>query len=88
MSSNGDELIICSMARKLTLFSRKRSWICYNKGIRYGQVKKGYEIVMMAGDTELAEDKGVVYVYVPSKIALGRACNVSRCCELHQERNE
>lgn len=26
----------------------------------------------------LAEDKNVVYVYVPSKIALGRACGVSR----------
>ena len=26
----------------------------------------------------LAEDKNVPYVYVPSKIALGRACGVSR----------
>ncbi|OTA96733.1 hypothetical protein M434DRAFT_19541 [Hypoxylon sp. CO27-5] len=47
-----------------------------------------YEIVVMAADTEslailyhlppMAEDKGVLYVYVPSKIVLGRACNVSR----------
>ncbi|KAI1418154.1 50S ribosomal protein L30e-like protein [Hypoxylon sp. FL1857] len=47
-----------------------------------------YEIVVMAADTEplailfhlpsMAEDKSVVYVYVPSKTALGRACNVSR----------
>ncbi|KAI0124610.1 L30e-like protein [Hypoxylon sp. NC0597] len=47
-----------------------------------------YEIVVMAADTEplailchlppMAEDKDVVYVYVPSKVALGRACNVSR----------
>lgn len=26
----------------------------------------------------LAEDKNVPYIYVPSKIALGRACGVSR----------
>ncbi|KAI1303432.1 ribonucleoprotein-associated protein [Xylaria venustula] len=26
----------------------------------------------------LGEDKNVPYVYVPSKVALGRACNVSR----------
>jgi len=26
----------------------------------------------------LAEDKNVPYVYVPSKMALGRACGVSR----------
>jgi U4/U6 small nuclear ribonucleoprotein SNU13 len=46
------------------------------------------EIVVLAADTSplaillhlplLAEDKNVVYVYVPSKIALGRACGVSR----------
>ncbi|KAK8095882.1 small nucleolar ribonucleoprotein [Apiospora kogelbergensis] len=46
------------------------------------------EIVILAADTSplaillhlplLAEDKNVVYVYVPSKIALGRACGVSR----------
>ncbi|KAK8050548.1 hypothetical protein PG994_012278 [Apiospora phragmitis] len=46
------------------------------------------EIVLLAADTSplaillhlplLAEDKNVVYVYVPSKIALGRACGVSR----------
>ena len=42
----------------------------------------------MAADTEpleillhlplLCEDKNVAYVFVPSKIALGRACGVSR----------
>lgn len=46
------------------------------------------EIVILAADTEplaillhlplLAEDKNVPYVYVPSKMALGRACGVSR----------
>ncbi|KAJ5259267.1 hypothetical protein N7478_012248 [Penicillium angulare] len=46
------------------------------------------EIVIMAGDTTplaivmhlplLCEDKNVPYVFVPSKIALGRACGVSR----------
>ncbi|EOO01050.1 putative snrnp and snornp protein [Phaeoacremonium minimum UCRPA7] len=46
------------------------------------------EIVVLAGDTSplaillhiplLSEDKNVPYVYVPSKIALGRACGVSR----------
>ncbi|KAI0206866.1 ribonucleoprotein-associated protein [Astrocystis sublimbata] len=46
------------------------------------------ELVVLAGDCTplsillhlplLAEDKNVPYVYVPSKVALGRACNVSR----------
>ncbi|KAL7623033.1 RNA binding protein snu13 [Parahypoxylon ruwenzoriense] len=46
------------------------------------------EIVVLSADTTplaillhlplLCEDKNVVYVYVPSKIALGRACGVSR----------
>ncbi|KAI1749814.1 ribonucleoprotein-associated protein [Xylaria castorea] len=46
------------------------------------------EIVILAGDCTplsillhlplLCEDKNVPYVYVPSKVALGRACNVSR----------
>ncbi|KPI39085.1 13 kDa ribonucleoprotein-associated protein [Cyphellophora attinorum] len=46
------------------------------------------EIVILAADTTplaillhlplLAEDKNVPYVYVPSKVALGRACGVSR----------
>ncbi|KAK2732936.1 RNA binding protein snu13 [Onygenales sp. PD_40] len=46
------------------------------------------EIVILAADTTplaillhlplLSEDKNVPYVYVPSKMALGRACGVSR----------
>lgn len=46
------------------------------------------ELIVMAGDAEpieillhlplLCEDKNVPYVFVPSKIALGRACGVSR----------
>mmetsp|Transcript_23839 Transcript_23839/g.49383 ORF Transcript_23839/g.49383 Transcript_23839/m.49383 type:complete len:124 (+) Transcript_23839:223-594(+) len=46
------------------------------------------EIIIMAADAEpieillhlplLCEDKNVPYVFVPSKIALGRACGVSR----------
>ncbi|KAI1270082.1 ribonucleoprotein-associated protein [Xylariaceae sp. FL1019] len=46
------------------------------------------EIIVLAGDCTplsillhlplLCEDKNVPYVYVPSKVALGRACNVSR----------
>ena len=46
------------------------------------------EFIVMAADTEpleillhlplLCEDKNVPYVFVPSKIALGRACGVSR----------
>lgn len=46
------------------------------------------EIIILAADTTpleillhlplLCEDKNVPYVYVPSKIALGRACGVSR----------
>lgn len=46
------------------------------------------EMIIMAGDAEpieillhlplLCEDKNVPYVFVPSKIALGRACGVSR----------
>ncbi|KAI1336797.1 snrnp and snornp protein [Xylariaceae sp. FL0016] len=46
------------------------------------------EIVVLAGDTVplaillhiplLCEDKNAIYVFVPSKVALGRACNVSR----------
>lgn len=46
------------------------------------------EIVVLAADTTplaillhlplLSEDKNVPYVYVPSKMALGRACGVSR----------
>eukprot|EP01094_Clydonella_sp_ATCC50884_P021120 TRINITY_DN456_c0_g1_i3.p2 TRINITY_DN456_c0_g1~~TRINITY_DN456_c0_g1_i3.p2 ORF type:complete len:138 (-),score=55.85 TRINITY_DN456_c0_g1_i3:57-446(-) len=46
------------------------------------------EIIVMAADTEpleillhlplLCEDKNVPYVFVPSKMALGRACGVSR----------
>ncbi|CAN8105921.1 unnamed protein product [Discula destructiva] len=46
------------------------------------------EVVVLAADTAplaillhiplLSEDKNTPYVYVPSKIALGRACGVSR----------
>jgi U4/U6 small nuclear ribonucleoprotein SNU13 len=46
------------------------------------------EFIVMAADTDpieillhlplLCEDKNVPYVFVPSKIALGRACGVSR----------
>ena len=46
------------------------------------------EFIVMAADTEpleivlhlplLCEDKNVAYVFVPSKIALGRACQLSR----------
>ncbi|KAI1184725.1 ribonucleoprotein-associated protein [Nemania serpens] len=46
------------------------------------------EIAILAADTQplqivshlplLCEDKGVPYVFVPSKVALGRACGVSR----------
>ncbi|KAF2470032.1 L30e-like protein [Lindgomyces ingoldianus] len=46
------------------------------------------EVVILAADTSplaillhlplLCEDKNVPYVYVPSKMALGRACGVSR----------
>ncbi|KAM7196491.1 50S ribosomal protein L30e-like protein [Naviculisporaceae sp. PSN 640] len=46
------------------------------------------ELVIMAADTQplsivlhiplLCEDKGVPYVFVPSKVALGRAAGVSR----------
>ncbi|KAF2452956.1 50S ribosomal protein L30e-like protein [Lineolata rhizophorae] len=46
------------------------------------------ELVVLAADTTplaillhlplLCEDKNVPYVYVPSKVALGRACGVSR----------
>ncbi|KAJ5740923.1 hypothetical protein N7493_000795 [Penicillium malachiteum] len=46
------------------------------------------ELVILAGDASplaivmhlplLCEDKNVPYVFVPSKIALGRACGVSR----------
>ena len=46
------------------------------------------EVIIMAADTEpieillhlplLCEDKNVPYVFVPSKVALGRACGVSR----------
>ena len=46
------------------------------------------EFIVMAADAEpieillhlplLCEDKNVPYVFVPSKIALGRACGVSR----------
>lgn len=46
------------------------------------------ELIIMAADAEpieillhlplLCEDKNVPYVFVPSKIALGRACGVSR----------
>ncbi|KAJ5360581.1 hypothetical protein N7517_009772 [Penicillium concentricum] len=46
------------------------------------------ELIIMAGDTSplaivmhlplLCEDKNVPYVFVPSKMALGRACGVGR----------
>ena len=46
------------------------------------------EMIIMAADAEpieillhlplLCEDKNVPYVFVPSKVALGRACGVSR----------
>lgn len=46
------------------------------------------EFIIMAADTEpieillhlplLCEDKNIPYVFVPSKVALGRACGVSR----------
>ncbi|KAA8908870.1 50S ribosomal protein L30e-like protein [Sphaerosporella brunnea] len=46
------------------------------------------EFIVMAADTQpieillhlpmLCEDKNVPYVFVPSKVALGRACGVSR----------
>ncbi len=52
-------------------------------------LNRGYAgIIVMAADTEpieilmhlplLCEDKNVSYVFVPSKVALGRACGVSR----------
>ncbi|EGD98081.1 snRNP and snoRNP protein [Trichophyton tonsurans CBS 112818] len=56
----------------------------------YRQLKKGAneELVILAADTSplaillhlplLCEDKNTPYVYVPSKVALGRACGVSR----------
>lgn len=47
------------------------------------------ELIIMAADAEpieillhlplLCEDKNVPYVFVTSKVALGRACGVSRC---------
>lgn len=57
------------------------------------------EFIVMAGDAEpleillhlplLCEDKNVPYVFVPSKVSLGRACNVPRsviaCSILAQE---
>ncbi|KAJ2903029.1 L30e-like protein [Zalerion maritima] len=46
------------------------------------------ELIILAADTEplaillhlplLCEDKNVPYIYVPSKLALGRACGVTR----------
>jgi len=46
------------------------------------------ELIVLTADTEpieillhlplLCEDKNVPYIYVPSKAALGRACNVTR----------
>lgn len=46
------------------------------------------ELIVLSGDAEpieillhlplLCEDKNVPYVFVPSKVALGRACGVSR----------
>src|SRR3989338_4243081 len=46
------------------------------------------EFIVMAGDAQpleillhlplLCEDKNVPYIFVPSKVALGRACGVSR----------
>ena len=57
-------------------------------------------IIIMAADTEpleilmhlplLCEDKNVQYVFVPSKLALGRACGVTRpviCCSIVHEDN-
>jgi U4/U6 small nuclear ribonucleoprotein SNU13 len=60
------------------------------------------ELIIMAADTEpleillhlplLCEDKNVPYVFVPSKIALGRACGVSRpvvsCSILHNDASQ
>jgi U4/U6 small nuclear ribonucleoprotein SNU13 len=59
-------------------------------------------LIVMAADTEpieillhlplLCEDKNVPYVFVPSKVALGRACGVSRnviaCSILQNEESE
>ena len=57
-------------------------------------------IIIMAADTEpleilmhiplLCEDKNVQYVFVPSKMSLGRACGVTRsviCCSIVHEDN-
>ena len=57
-------------------------------------------IIIMAADTQpleilmhlplLCEDKNVQYVFVPSKLALGRACGVTRpviCCSIVHEDN-
>ena len=60
------------------------------------------DLIIMAADTEpleillhlplLCEDKNVPYVFVPSKIALGRACGVSRpvvaCSVLSNENSQ
>eukprot|EP01084_Bolivina_argentea_P234098 394119_1 len=65
------------------------------KALNRGQA----EIIIMAADTEpleilmhlplLCEDKNVQYVFTPSKLALGRACGVTRpviCCSIiHEE---
>ena len=64
------------------------------KALNRGQA----EIVIMSADTEpievlmhlplLCEDKNVNYVWVPSKMALGRACGLTRstiCCVITHE---
>lgn len=58
------------------------------------------QLIIMAADTEpieilmqiplLCEDKNVYYVFVPSKLSLGRACGVKRpviCCSIIGEQN-
>lgn len=64
------------------------------KSLNRGQA----QLIIMAADTDpieilmhiplLCEDKNVIYVFVPSKQSLGRACGVSRsviCCSIIED---
>lgn len=71
------------------LFKTNYATIFLNQSIATKTLNRGIaEFIVMSADAEpieillhlplLCEDKNVPYVFVPSKIALGRACDVSR----------
>ena len=97
LASNDLTTIILELVQQALNYKQlKRGCNESTKTLNRGQA----QLIIMAADTEpieilmqiplLCEDKNVYYVFVPSKLALGRACGVKRsviCCSIISEEN-